>query len=433
MKHFRRITAASILSICLMFGFGSSVSALDWEWGGEIDNLTGYLSDDGGEVTQADRLSLWFEAEKKRGPSTLGLHARASYLFTNERAYLLDLDELSFTGSFPGVLGQSSMVQTDVGRFAFSDPTGYILMHTADGARLNFLFPRVHLKADAAYTGLLLNPSSDIRISSVDLSEQADEEGNSFGPERFFVQGQLNFIDPGKRLLNWVFFGLAQFDLREAEAGEETIDSQYWGTLLSYKFGRFLFHDAFLIVGTSQISSVEDTEKLSLLTGFTSRYLRKDWLDSRFSLYGLAATPDAPVEDIDIGFDMPFGLSKFRSMNKPSLGLVVDPTLDSLLYAGTSYSLRPFINGSSVLMQRLRPSLGGRVYFRIYEWNADWMDLDGDTDSWFVGTEYDAGFTWDLTSDISTGLTGAVFIPGSAWNQNAESDFMLRFKLTARF
>lgn len=202
---------------------------------------------------------------------------------------------------------------------------------------------------------------------------------------------------------------------------------------MSFKLGRFLYHDGFLIAGTSQISSVEDTTKLSLLTGFTTRYLRKSWLDSRFTLYGLAATPDAPVEDIDIGFDMPFGLSKFRPLNKPTLGLVVDPTLDSLMNAGLSYSLRPFMNSSSSMMRGIRPSVGGRAYFRIYEWNADWMDLDESSDSWFVGTEYDAGFGWDILSDLSAKMTGAIFVPGSAWNQEADSDFMLRFELSAQF
>jgi hypothetical protein len=102
------------------------------------------------------------------------------------------------------------------------------------------------------------------------------------------------------------------------------------------------------------------------------------------------------------------------------------------MYAGLSYSLRPFMNGSSPVMKRFRPSVGGRAYFRIYEWNADWMELDGASDSWFVGTEYDAGFTWDIVSDISAGLTGAVFVPGLAWDRNADSEFMLRFELSAR-
>ncbi|MDZ7793085.1 MAG: hypothetical protein U5P10_05155 [Spirochaetia bacterium] len=429
----KRLGFISITAVCLLLGAAVSVTAFDWDWGGELANTTGYLFADEGEVTQEDRLSLWLDGEMKRGVSTLGFRGQASYLFTEDRAYLLDIDELRFRGSFPAALGSSSMLQASLGRFGFSDPTGYILMHTADGAGLNLLFPRVHFKIDAAYTGLLLNPTSDIRLSAIDLSEQSDEENNTFGPKRFFTQGQVSFIDVGKRLQNWVLFGLAQFDLRDPESGEETIDSQYWGTLLSYKLGRYLYHDGFLVVGTSQISSVEDTKKLSLLTGFTSRYLRKDWLDSKIAFYGLVATPDAPVEDIDIGFDMPFGLSKFRPVNKPTLGLVVDPTLDSLMYTGLSYSLRPFLDGTSPVMRRLRPSVGGRAYFRIYEWNADWMDLAGETDSWFVGTEYDAGFTWDILSDLSAGLTGAVFVPGSAWVKDAGSDYMLRFELSARF
>jgi hypothetical protein len=91
------------------------------------------------------------------------------------------------------------------------------------------------------------------------------------------------------------------------------------------------------------------------------------------------------------------------------------------------------MKGRSPVMRRLRPSVGGRAYFRIYEWNADWMDLNGASDSWFVGTEYDAGFTWEIVSDLSAGLTGALFVPGSAWVEDADADFMLRFVLSARF
>jgi len=138
----KRLSIIFIIAVCLLFEAVLSVSALNWDWGGELANTSGYLFADEGEATQEDKLSLWIDGEMKHERSTLGFRAQASYLFTEDRAYLLDIDELSFKGSFPAALGTSSMVKTSLGRFGFSDPTGYILVHTADGASLNLLFPR---------------------------------------------------------------------------------------------------------------------------------------------------------------------------------------------------------------------------------------------------------------------------------------------------
>ncbi len=430
--NFLRTVGLSFIFVLFTLLCIGNAAAFQWDWGGAFDNTTGYVSTGDGDFSQENRLTLWAIGEEQMGRSNLSFAAQGYYLFTDERPYLFDIDALSLTGRFPGLLGSSSVVETSAGRFPFSDPTGYILNHNADGARLNLLFPRIRIRADAAYTGLLLNPSSDIRISSDDFSEKSDEEDNVFGPKRFFTQGQISFIDLG-RLNRWVFYGLAQFDMRDQDDANETINSQYWGTLMSFKFGRNFYYDGFLTVGTSQIDAVDESDKLSLLTGFNSRYLREDWLASNFTLYGLLATPDAPVEDMDIGFDMPFGLMKMRPMNKPSLGLVVDPTLDSLIHAGFSYSLRPFLNGGSEMMGRFQPKAGARAYFRVYKWSADWMALDQDTTSWFLGTEYDLGFTWRILSDLSTGLTTAFFVPGSAWSKDDDSRYMLRLEVSASF
>ncbi len=408
------------------------LSAFEWDWGGEFTNSTGYVFPEAEDFTQEDKLALWATGEKQVNNTTYSFFTKGSYLYTDERSYFFDLDQLKLNALLPGALGQSSELHISLGRFQFSEPTGYVLSHTADGASARLRFPRVVLQADAAYTGLLLNPASDIRISDEDFSEQFDEDENRFGPQRFLTQGQFALSGTGA-LRKWVLYALAQFDMREQEAGVETIDSQYWGTLFSFKFGRYFYHDAFLTAGTAQVSSAEDTKKMSLLTGFSSYYLREDWLASRIKLYGVAATPDAPVEDIDIGIDLPFGISQVRPLNSPSLGMVVDPTLDSLLGFGGDYSFRPFMHSNTEIIDRFQPSFGGRAYFRIYKWNADWMELNEDSDAWFLGTEYNAGFIWRLFSDLSAAVNGAVFFPGAAWSEDADQEYMLQFKLSASF
>lgn len=410
----------------------SGLYAFDYDWGGEITNITGYIFPEKEEFIQENKLSLWASGEQVFDPSSVSFTAQGSYLYTDERSYLIDLDLMRLRGRFPGLIGGKSLFETTAGRYTFSDPTGYLLSHTADGASMRLVFRRVELQADGAYTGLLLNPSSAIRVSDVDFTEKYDEDEHTFGPKRFILQGKLAFTDLGA-LRRWDFYGLAQYDMRDAEGSEETIDTQFWGTKMGFSIGRNLYHDGFITVGTSQVSSAENTEKLSLLTGFQTRYIREDWLASRLSLEALAASPDAPVEDLDIGFDVPFGLSQVRPLNAPALGKVVEPALDSLLYAGGDYSLRPFINGRSEVLGRLQPSIGARTYFRVYKWNADWMELNEDSNSWFLGTEYSAAVAWRIFSDLSAGLEGAMFVPGTAWSKEADMEYLVRFQLSASF
>lgn len=413
--------------------------AVDFDWGGAVSNTTGYESAGDEDLSQENKVTLWASGMQEFDRATLSLVGQGSYIYTDERSFLIDLELLRFKGEFPGMLGASSVVETSIGRFPFSDPTGYILSHTADGATVRFLFPRFRVQFDGGYTGLLLNPSSDIRISSIDFSEEFDEEDNFFGPKRLFTQGEIAFLDLG-RLQELVFYGLAQFDLREDDGAAELIDSQYWGTLLSYRFGKNLYHDSFLTIGTSQLKGAEDSEALSLLTGFSSRYLREDWLDSRFVLRGVVATPNIPVEDLE-DINVSFNIAQPRPMNSPAFGKVVDPNLDGLLFAGLDYSLRPFLKGDSELMSRIQPSLGARVYFRpvltvsgqTFKWTGAWAQTNPDSDAWYLGAEYDAGVVWRIFSDLSAGMSGAVFVPGSAWTDEAENEFTLRFEMSASF
>ncbi len=428
----RNFALSIVMLVLLACTLPLTLAAYDWDWGGALGNSTSFDSIDEEELSQENKVTLWTDGEQELDISSLSLTAQGYYLFTDERPYLFDVEILRLKGRFPTLLGTSSVVEGSVGRFHFADPTGYILSHTADGASVNLLFPRLRIKLDGGYTGLLLNPSSDIRISDIDFTEKFDEDEEFFGPKRLFTQGQLTFTDLGA-LRRWVFFGLAQFDLREEDPTTETVDTQYWGTLMSFAFFRNFYHDAFLTVGTSQSSTVEESEAISILTGFTSQYLREDWLASRFSLTGLAATPDAPVDDIDLGFDVPYGVSQFRPMNTPSIGAVVDPTLDSLLYANFEYALRPFLHSGSGMMSRIEPSFGVSSYFRVYKWNADWMVLEESADSWFLGMEYDAGLTWRILSDLSTRFSGGMFVPGAAWSKNADPEYMFEFELSASF
>jgi hypothetical protein len=432
----KRVYIVSISLVLALF-FLAPLAAFDW--GGAVTNISGYASGNDGEFSQSDKVSLWFSEESELSAGSLSFAAQGSYLFTDDRPYLFDLDVLKGSATFAGLLGSASLVDISLGRFTFADPTGYILYHTADGASLKVHFSRLKIEIDGAYTGLLFNPSSDIRISDLDFSEQSDEENNYFGPQRLLSQGKISFSGSGL-IQNWQLFGLAQFDLREDDAVGEVVNSQYWGSLLSFRLGQNLYHDAFLTLGTAQFTGASDSTALSLLTGFSWRFLKEEWLGSRLSVSGLIATPDIPTAALD-AIGLGFNIGKFRPLNSPSLGMVVDPTLDALLYAGADYSLRPFMNGASGVLSRIQPSIGARAYFRpvvtldsqTYKWAGEWADQDAASDSWFLGTEYNAGVAWRIFSDFSTGLTAGVFMPGEAWSKAAEPEYMVRFELSASF
>ncbi len=129
----------------------AGVFALEYDYGGTFYNGTDFVSDEttsDTELEQLNILSLMFEAYTESETGVSGLFtAQGRYEYTDDRAYLFDIDVLKAKGKFPGALGEDSVLEVEAGRTYFSDPTGIVLAHNADGISGRLIYPGVRIQA----------------------------------------------------------------------------------------------------------------------------------------------------------------------------------------------------------------------------------------------------------------------------------------------
>jgi hypothetical protein len=419
------------LAALLLLLAAPSVVSFDWDYGGSLDNTTvlGFseMYDDT-EVDQSFRLGAWFFGlEQFDSGSTLEVTATGSYTATEDRPYVFDVDLLRARGIFPEAIGSRSLLQATLGRTGFSDPTGLILNHVADGALVNLTYPRVRLRLGGAYTGLLISPSSSIRISDTDYFEESTDD-EFFGPKR-----AIGLFEAGVGGLT--LFGLAQQDLRNEDDGD-TIDTQYLGINGNVRLGSSGYWDSFLVAssGQSTVGSA-DNEFYAFALGTGFRFFIEEWRFSRASIRGLYASPFLPVEDV-IGFN----INEFKPINEPTLGLAFSPRLSNLILTELSYSLRPFAGPGRrhPSLDDLETKIVGRGFFRGYIGDSDYIaDFDPESDALFMGTEVELGVAARVFTDLGLGLRTAVFVPATgsigAFSEERKTEWAVRFDLSTGF
>jgi hypothetical protein len=305
-----------------------------------------------------------------------------------------------------------------------------ILNHAADGLRLGFLFPKMQIQLGGAYTGLLLNPSSEIRVSGDDWVE-ADDDSTTFGPSRVLVQGSLTI--PGALWYQmFMLQALAQFDLRE-DASEE-IDTQYLGIVTSWRLSRTLYLDSHLTLSSGQSKVVEDEKfLLSLLYGLGLRYFNENLVSSRAHLkiqYGSGFLPLVLLPDWE-----DFSLDDFKPINQPITGLVFTPRLGNLMYADFLYTFRPFFRSPNPSLANIQPGLAVRAYFRSTFSNIDDLEyFDTDSDGMYMGTEIEANLVARVFSDLGLQFRAGVFLPGTGgfgvFTSERKPEFLAKVELS---
>ena len=429
-----------ISAVLLIFIFSPvNVFSMDYEYGGTFYNGTDFVSDEtttDTDLEQLNVLSLMFEAYTEADSGTnYAFNAQGRYEYTDERAYLFDIDTLKIKGQFPGAAGETSVLEAEAGRTYFSDPTGKVLSHSADGLILRLNYPGVRLLGSFGYTGLLLNPSSDIRMTTIDMSEEdLDDSDHFFGPGKIFLQTTATIPE-----LWWLdsmdFFGLAVFDLRDESEGA-VMNSQYLGMHSMRSYGKNLYQELFFILQSASIKipDLDDRTTLGFLFGLQLQYLKENFYGSSFQFSLLGAPPDVSVDDLA---DVPFGIVGFVPISQPTLGNSVSPTMSGLGMIELNYSFRPFYNSSSDTASAFQPFIGTRGYFRTYSVSVDWIDTDTESDAYFIGTELEAGFVWRIFSDLGLEMNGAYFLPATgsagAASDDMESIFAFRTSLSVSF
>jgi hypothetical protein len=403
-RAFIILVAAALLGV-LAVGF---VVAADLDWGMTLDNAVSPRVStmlDEPEWEEEFVAALWARVfQQSAGGGTWDLTVQGSYTYNLEQPYIFDVDLLRFTGVFP----RSSVLELTAGRFVFQDATGLILNHAADGLRFGFLFPKVQIHLGAAYTGLLLNPSSDIRVSDDDLLE-VDDSSTFFGPSRVLLQGSFNF-PAGRRYQMLTLQALAQFDLR-ADAAEE-IHTQYLGLATSRRLSPTLYLDSHFTLSSGQSTvAAKDTFLLSFLYGFGFRYFNENLISSRAHLKIQYSSGFLPLVLLP-GWEA-LSLEDFRPINQPITGLVFSPGLGNLMYADFLYTFRPFFRDPNQSLANIQPGLAVRTYFRSTFSDISLEYVDTSSKGMYLGTEIEANLVARVFSDLGLSLRTGVFLPGT--------------------
>ncbi len=378
------------------------------------------------------KAAIWgelFQATDKGG--SLDLTAQGSYRYTAARPYIFDLDLLRFTGLFPQAFGSGSAVELKAGRFEFSDATKLILDQTLDGVQLSFLFSGFQVRLAGAYSGFILNPSSNVRISSDDFAEVSD---NSvfFGPKRIITQVFAG-SDAG------ALQALAQFDLRGSSASE-SVNTQYLGIAGVPRLlpGLYLDYDLTGSFGQSTVGS-KTTYLISALTGLGLRYYNEGLADSRAFAKVTYATGFTPVVLLLNNISM----DNFRPITPPTIGLAFSPPLANIVYLDFGYSFRPLAGNSSVVLSNLQPQVGARVFFRdpvplaVTGTAADMLvsDLNPSSNALYLGTEINGGIVARPFSDLGVSVIGGVFLPSTggsaAFTSSRGIGYVLKIDISA--
>jgi hypothetical protein len=108
----------------------------------------------------------------------------------------------------------------------------------------------------------------------------------------------------------------------------------------------------------------------------------------------------------------------FFPVTRETQGVVLRHWFSGLMTVRAKYEIR--------LMPSLSAYLGGRYFIRTDD--VTFYDQYLENDSYFLGTEFDAGAVWVPFSDLSFSFVGGVFIPqpGGAFSDKAP----VRFSLT---
>ena len=407
--------------------------ALDVDYGVTLDSST-FLSSGVIDTTYYSqyKAAVWgelFQATSNGG--SLDLTAQGSYRYTAERPYIVDLDLFRFTGLFSEAMGAGTAVELKAGRLNFSDATKLILDQTLDGVQVNLLFSGFQIRLAGAYSGFILNPSSNVRISADDWSE-VNDNSVFFGPKRLIAQALIGSD-------GFALQALAQFDMR-GNTATQIINTQYLGIAGVPRLTPDLYLDYHLTASYGQSTVSNNTTNLiSALAGLGLRFYAEELAASRAHVQVTYATGFTPVvlQLNNYSFD------NFRPISQPTIGLAFSPQLANLLYLDVGYSFRPFVNNPSAILSNIEPLVGARVFFRdpvpllVSGTPADILvnDLNPNSTALYLGTEIDAGVMARLFSDLGLSIQGGAFLPSAggsaAFTSNRGIGFVLKIDVSA--
>lgn len=424
MRTARTIAIAAALALAGAVG----LSALDFDWGGNVDNLTtpSVALGSGSQVwaiDQRDRAALW--AEMRFSPQ-LSLTAQGSYAYELQLPYLFDLDVLKLDWQVLPVLHAS------LGRFVFSDFTGHVLNHKLDGAMITLGFPAFVLTASAGFSGLELKPYSLILMSRSDLADQSNS-GVYFAAPRLVEKLDALFPNILSRQ-DLTLSVILQQDLRASGSfiqpgdQQQLVPGNYGGSLYTEYVGAGLsgaiissfYYDAFLYANFgSTLSYMADSTSLTgfswqyapilaFLGGVGLHYYNEAFLSSRLELLAVASSGDADNTTFQEG-NTAGSSTLFVPVSEEALGalgLAYQPQWGNLVAISADYSFKPVsqLQLMTKVLSFLRPTTGAIFTGGL---NPSSSDL-------YLGTEFDETANFRPFSDLGLSLAIGFFLPNSS-------------------
>ena len=404
-------TIFRILTIILVLAVATTATAVDY--GLNVDSLSSIR---GTDPSFRNRASLFIRsnpATRLDGPT---FRWAIEGNLTNrivpdgdggfDSSFTPDLDLARAQIIAPNIGGNPIVLRATLGRFLFSDPTRLILVHPADGARLNLDLRAVTLQLSGAYTGLLAGQNSGIAMTIDDSLDAADEDTYASANRILFSAGVSGPDLIGRTSISTGFFG--QIDLRPDSSALQKLNSYYSWLMFEGPVIQDLNYEVAVVGSLAQRFTTPDITtadtELGLATMARLRYFLGQAGSSIITLEGLYGTPEGDT------------LGRFVPITPPSLNLLGRPSTPadtSLLLL--DYTLNPFAGRPGAIARSLQVS----AYSAVRASGTPFQEGS------YQSTELGSRLTYRPFSDLGLRLWSALLLPS-----DNDPEFRGRFELS---
>lgn len=408
-----------------------------YDFGGFLDNSSGYLTTGAPSFEQSNKLGLWFDTHI--GPH-LFFDVQASGDYQNQQSYgggyllpYANLDLLSLQGQFAQVPGGASLLTFDVGRFPVKDPTGDIFDQTLDGGRVSVAYPLLSVAATAGYTGLTIKPASTIVMSKADLSGLGTTS-QYFGSPRALAALVVRF--PTLLFEQDLTLGvLAQQDLRPLFPGNRLVspgqtgysageggplDTQYFTLGVSgpivgslYWAGSFALESGRMLSYITSASQYEYKPIIAYLGSAAFHYYLPSLLHTAIGLSGTYASGDSDFTTFYGGNSSGYATA-FIPITQKTVAAVFSPQLENIVIGRLSLSVKPLSHFRNVNVANLQTKVEAIPFLRPTDGPVSAPGVVDGNHRYYLGTEIDGVVNYRPFSDLGISLSGGVFFPNDA-------------------
>jgi hypothetical protein len=419
-----------------------SIHLFAFDFGLDIENTLN-LTADSPTPRLSDTVGLlpWLEL---KDDTTEFRFALSTIFSTANPWFVFDVDQLSLNTTIPIGNGISEVFRIQAGRFQAEDQTGYVLSQKLDGLDLRAGFSGSELGILLGYTGLLLNPTSPVILSLVDV-ERAGNANSIFGSPRIIIG------------LDWQLFSIPSFslglqaltqtDLNEItgvsvlKAGD-TVDpsnqgglfqTQYFSAKAKGSITDSFFYSGYFIFGSGQTLTFVGgeqvgTDVVSFASGGHLRLFFDEALES-FLTFGVNwSSGDADASGLIEGNEAD-QLTLFTPISGNPLSFVYsNARLSNLLSIDLEYSIKPFDNLAKDNLFDTQVVLGTSFFIQPVAGVTGFPGADFSSGQNFLGAEVDLSIISRVFSDLGLSLDLGFFFPGAAMNSSIQANGAI-FKL----